>query len=296
MSEADPEGQAANLIFEVRRDFFGVHVPVVGETPSEANAILEADLVPGFSVPDEELRQAHILCDERMRIEQHALWAIDIHRRNRNGEVQVARLAEVMEIARSGMYAIRASTIEGLLLNQVRTQFEFYSGIARESKSLEPFDVPSQEVWPIHRVLAVFAIGEAASVLHDMLVGYMDQPQSARLRYLLYANRLHKLAVSYREETSRRELEEQAKNAARTAISESHAARRRGHGNNDLIRPHDRERIIGVAMRRKGSTDRDIVVGDLAEALTVSRSQASKLLAGEGWSGSAGRRPKKQAK
>jgi len=79
---------------------------------------------------------------------------------------------------------------------------------------------------------------------------------------------------------------------AQHAVAISQGNRRRGKGADDRIRPDERQNAVDVALRKRGSVDRDVVVTDLMQSLNVRRAQASKVLAAAGWGDSQGR-PKK---
>ena len=82
---------------------------------------------------------------------------------------------------------------------------------------------------------------------------------------------------------------------AKMGVSEANSQRRKGrpnrYNNDDHEAPslNERQRVLVAAVKRRGTDDRDIVVGDVVSRLQVSRSQASRLLVSAGWPGSKGR-------
>lgn len=194
MTEGDFAGQAANIIHRLRADFFGQSVRTVAESVRGANRNHDPKDDP--AAPDSNrIAQARVIHREASSIEKHALWVLDTWRSTRDGQRERLRIAGVANECRDGLQFTSAETFESLLMTSVDRAFGFVLEFSKLRKLPQPF---KEAEWPIHDVLAILAIHASADVLHDMLADYRDQPMERRLRALLNAQALDRMAREYK--------------------------------------------------------------------------------------------------
>lgn len=191
MTEVDFAGKAAGLIHGLRRDFFDVAMMTTDSVES-ANAPRNPD---DYDHDPNWIEQARVIHREAMSIEKHTLWALKNWRLTRAGQAEPLRLVGALNECRGGHQRASVATFEQLLMTSVDGAFEYVLTFADVSGKPAPF---KRAKWPIHNVLAVLAIHAAADTLHDMLADYHDQPIDRRLRGLLNAQELDRIAREYK--------------------------------------------------------------------------------------------------
>lgn len=194
MTEADYAGQAAGIIHRLRADFFGQSTQIRAESVGGANRYIDPLADPAMPDPN-RIAQARAIQREAPTIEKHALWALETWRTTRSGEPESLRLAGVANECRDGKQSASMAIFERALMTSVKSAFDFVLTHAEVHGSPPPFE---QSTWPIHDVLGVLAIHAAADALQDLLADYGDQPMERRLRGLLNAQALDRMAREYK--------------------------------------------------------------------------------------------------
>lgn len=201
-ADIDDRSRIVAMIYQIREDFFAVFGGTFADTPEAANDLTDAT--------DVITREARAVWWRRDQIPRRVLGGISVTR----------TYPGIADAWRENRENPDSSILEDLCGDAVDEMSNY-------AEPAERAEIAAR--WPVHRILAILAIGELAEVLCDMLAG---QPSRIEIggngrRYgseLLHAVGLLQMAYSLRGGADQRAGEEMRERARRQSASRARTA------------------------------------------------------------------------